>query len=91
MMKKIFALLGGSLLSIMFLAGCGRIMIMTNKNPAPEDDNNIIEDNKNGVNDNNDDNDMNDNDDDGVLDNDDDNDDNNVKTTMITSIMMRMT
>ncbi|MFB7638036.1 hypothetical protein [Peribacillus butanolivorans] len=48
MMKRIFALIAGSLLSVMFLAGCGTNN--NDNNPAPED-NNIID--KNGVDDNN--------------------------------------
>ncbi len=65
MKKRLLALLGGSLLSMMFLAGCG--VNNNDNNPAPPvNDNNDVNDN-NGVLDNNDVNDNN-----GVL------DDNNV-------------
>lgn len=70
MKKKLFALIGGSLMSAMFLAGCGT---NDDNDPAPED-NNMIEENQDGVNDNN----INDNDD-GMIENDnpmtDENDD----------------
>ncbi|WP_199478549.1 hypothetical protein [Peribacillus saganii] len=46
MKRKLLALIGGSVLSVMLLAGCGN-----DNDPAPEDDNNIenneIEDNNN--------------------------------------------
>lgn len=70
MKKRLFALIGGSLMSAMFLAGCG-----TNdddNNPAPENDN-MIEENQNGGNgndaNNNDGNNL-DTDNDGMIEND---------------------
>ncbi|MFJ7745039.1 hypothetical protein [Peribacillus sp. NPDC097295] len=63
MKKKLFALIGGTLMSAMFLAGCG-----TNdddNNPAPENDN-MIEENQNGNDGNN-----LDTDNDGMIENDD--------------------
>ncbi|MFJ7676789.1 hypothetical protein ACQKL0_01830 [Peribacillus sp. NPDC097264] len=82
MKKRLYALIGGSLMSAMFLAGCGND---DDNNPAPENDNMIEENQNDGVDDNggtgNDNNNL-DTDNDGMIENDDtmNGDDNNNTT-----------
>ncbi|USK70064.1 hypothetical protein [Peribacillus asahii] len=58
MKKRLLALLGGSFLSAMFLVGCGT---NDDNDPAPENDNNIMDEDNNDVNEPNVNEDVNDN------------------------------